>query len=178
LFKRTGGFKSTADSSAITIRRAIQPGLSMAEREKIFQRVLNVSKDSIDNNEKLRNEIYKNYDLIGVNLSKALDNPASAENLLLEEGDIITVDRSSNLVKVSGEVYYPTVIPYKPNTNLKYYIEKAGDYTDFARKSGAMVVYPDGSAKSVKRFLFFKSYPKVTARSEIFVPAKNSQQSQ
>ena len=172
LFKRTGGFKSTADSVAITIRRAIQPGLSMSEREKVFQRILNVSQDSIERNEKLRSEIFKNYDMIGVNLTKALENPASTENLLLEEGDIITIDRSSNLVKVSGEVYYPTVIPYRKNTNLKYYINKAGDFTDFARKSGAMVVYPDGSAKSVKQFLFFKTYPKVTPRSEIFVPQK------
>ncbi|MEI7472276.1 MAG: SLBB domain-containing protein [Chitinophagaceae bacterium] len=172
LLRRTGGFKSTADSLAITIRRAIQPGLSMTEREKIFQRILNVSQDSIERNEKLRSEIFKNYDLIGVNLTKALENPASTENLLLEEGDIISIDRSSNLVKVSGEVYYPTVIPYRKNTNLKYYINKAGDFTDFARKSGAMVVYPDGSAKSVKQFLFFKTYPKVTPRSEIFVPQK------
>lgn len=35
-----------------------------------------------------------------------------------------------------------------------------------------MVIYPDGRAKSVKRFLFFKNYPKITSRSEIFVPQK------
>jgi hypothetical protein len=35
-----------------------------------------------------------------------------------------------------------------------------------------LVIYPDGKAASVKHFLFFKSYPPVTARSEIFVPQK------
>ncbi len=172
VFKRVGGFKSTADSLSLTVRRSVQSGITIDEREKIFKRVLNISQDSIAANEKLRSDIYKNYDLISINLGKALSNPESTENLILEEGDILTVDRNSTLVKISGEVYYPTMIPYNSNTNLKYYIKRAGNYTSSARKSGALVVYPDGRAKGVKQFLFFKSYPMVTPRSEIFVPQK------
>ena len=75
-------------------------------------------------------------------------------------------------MKVEGEVYYPTIIPYKPNKNLKYYVEQAGNFTSYARKTGAMVIHPDGKAESVKHFLWFKSYPSVTPRSEIYVPQK------
>ena len=172
LFTRVGGFKSTADSSAVTIRRNVQNNLSISQKEKIFQRILNISQDSLDANDKLRNDLYKNYDLISVDLIKALNNTESSDNILLEEGDIINIDRSSNLVKISGEVYYPTLIPYKEHTNLKYYINHAGSFTANARKSAAVVVYPDGKAKSVKHFLFFRSYPSVKPRSEIFVPQK------
>jgi hypothetical protein len=69
-------------------------------------------------------------------------------------------------------VYNPTIIPYKARKNLKYYILQAGNFTPFARKTGSLVIYPDGRAASVRHFLFFKSYPSVTARSEIFVPQK------
>jgi protein involved in polysaccharide export with SLBB domain len=100
----------------------------------------------------------------------ALANPDRPENLTLEDGDIITVDRNTNLVRVSGEIYFPTVVPFDRNQNLKYYIKRAGNYTTNARKSRTMVIYPDGKVRTVKRFLFFKSYPPVTARSEIFVP--------
>ncbi|MEP6674202.1 MAG: SLBB domain-containing protein [Ferruginibacter sp.] len=172
LFKRLGGFRSTADSNSVTIRRALQNNLSISQREKVFQRILNISQDSLDVNEKLRNDLYKDYDIISVNLGKTLSDPSSSENILLEQGDIISIDRSSNLVKISGEVYYPTQIPYKNNTTLKYYIQQAGNFTPSARKTGALVVYPDGRAKSVRHFLFFKSYPKVKPRSEIFVPQK------
>ena len=172
LFKRVGSFKSTADSANLTIRRSVQSGLSIDERERIFKRILNVDQDSLAANEKLRNDIYKNYDIISINLNKALSDPSSTENLLLEEGDILSVDRNSSLVKISGEVYYPTMVPYKTNTNLKYYIKQAGNYTLSARKKGAIVVYPDGRVKGVKHFLFFNSYPMVTPRSEIFVPQK------
>ena len=90
----------------------------------------------------------------------------------MEDGDVLTIDRSSNLVRISGEVYNPTIIPFKEDETLKYYVEQAGNFTPYARKSGALVIYPDGKAASVKHFLFFKSYPSVKARSEIFVPQK------
>lgn len=172
LLERTGGFKASADSSSITIRRYIKSTLTTAEREKLFQRILNIDPDSLSLHPRLRDELYKQYDLISVDLSTALSNPKNSENLILEDGDVLTIDRNSNLVKISGEVYNPTIIPYKKNKNLKYYIEQAGNFTPYARKTGSLVIYPDGKAASVKHFLFFKSYPSVTARSEIFVPQK------
>ena len=172
VLKRVGGFKASADSSSITIRRSIKSSLSVTEREKLFQRILNINPDSISLHPRLRDELYKSYDLISVDLTTALSNPNNSENLILEDGDVLTVDRSSNLVKISGEVYNPTIIPFKQNKNLKYYVQQAGNFTPYARKSGSLVIYPDGKAASVKHFLWFKFYPSVTARSEIFVPQK------
>ena len=124
-------------------------------------------------NARLKDELYKTYDLISVNLEEAIKHPNSSENLALEQGDILTVDRSTNLVKISGEVYYPTIVAFKPNRTLKYYVQQAGNFTSYARKNGSLVIHPDGKAASVKHFLWFRSYPLVTPRSEVFVPQKN-----
>lgn len=172
IIERTGGFKASADSNSITIRRSIKSNLTLAEREKIFQRILNVNPDSLAQDPRLKDDLYKTYDLISVNLADALAHPKSSENLALEEGDILTVDRNTNLIRISGEVYYPTIVPYKENKNLKYYVQQAGSFTNYARKTGAMVINPNGKAESVKHFLWFRSYPSVTPRSEIFVPQK------
>jgi len=172
ILSRVGGFKASADSSSITIRRTIQSNLSTVEREKLFQRILNINPDSLSQHPRLKDEIYKSYDLISVDLSKALSNPNNSENLILEDGDVLTVSRSSTLVKISGEVYNPTIIPYKKGKNLKYYVEQAGNFTPYARKNGSLVIYPDGKSASVGHFLFFKSYPSVTPRSEVFIPQK------
>jgi hypothetical protein len=83
------------------------------------------------------------------------------------------VSQNSSLVKVSGAIYFPTMIPYEPGTNMRYYIKRTGDFTSQARRNQAFVIYPDGKAQSIKRFLLFKNYPKVTPRSEIFVPTKS-----
>ena len=172
VLKRVGGFKASADSSAITIRRSIKSNLTVEEREKLFQRILNINPDSLALHPRLKDELFKSYDLISVDLSTALSNPNTSENLVLEDGDVLTVDRNSQLLKISGEVYYPTIIPYKENKRLKYYVEQAGSFTPYARKTGSLVIHPDGKAASVRHFLWFKFYPSVTPRSEIFVPQK------
>lgn len=173
IFQRVGGFKASADTTSVKVRRFVRSELSTEEREAIFKRVYNLKQDSISTNDRLKTEVYKTSYLISINLSEALRNPAGSENITLEDGDVITIDRNTNLVKVSGEVYFPTVIPYDGNVNLRYYIKRAGNYTANARKVKTMVIYPDGKVKIVKRFLFFKSYPRVTSRSEIFVPQKS-----
>ena len=172
IVNRAGGFIASADSNSISIRRRIKSNLTKEEKEALFQRILNINSDSLVQNPRLRDEVYKTYDLISVDLHRALANPGSADNLTLEDGDILSVERSSNLVKVSGEVYFPTIVTYTPDKNLKYYVQQAGNFTNYARKSGALVIYPDGKAASVKHFLWFKTYPTVTPRSEIFVPQK------
>lgn len=172
VFLRTGGFKASADSSSITIRRSVRSTLTLEEREQMFRRILNVDNDSLQSQQRLRDELYKKYDLISVDLQTALQNPKSSDNLTLEDGDVLTVNRNSTLVKVSGEVYFPTVVPFKPNRTLRYYVQQAGNFMPQARKAGAMVIHPDGKVESVKSFLWFKTYPYVTPRSEIYVPQK------
>ena len=40
------------------------------------------------------------------------------------------------------------------------------------KKSSAFVVYANGDIKSIKHFLFFKSYPKIEPGAVIIVPKK------
>jgi len=172
VMKRTGGFRAYADTTGVIIRRLVRKNRTLEERERLFSKLSILKDDSLSNTTAVRKEIFKDYENISIDLSKAINSPSSPENMLLEDGDVITIERNTNLVKVSGEVYLPNTIPFKKNENLKYYIEKSGSYTPDARKRGALVIYPDGKAKQVKHFLFFKSYPEVVSRSEIFVPQK------
>jgi protein involved in polysaccharide export with SLBB domain len=173
IIKRAGGVRANADTTAMVIKRISKRSQSLQDREKTFSKLLNINSDSLNSTERIKNEIYKEYDKISIDLNKALHEKNETDNMLLEDGDILSIEQNTSLVKVSGEVYYPTIIPFKEGENLKYYIQKSGSYTDLARKNGTLVVYPDGKAKKAKHFLFFKSYPKVVSRSEIFVPQKN-----
>ncbi|CAN5283221.1 SLBB domain-containing protein [soil metagenome] len=173
IFKRVG-FKASADTASVTIRRPNNSNMSAAERERLFQRILSVNEDSLSSNVRLKGELFKSYDMLSINLASALKHPNSADNIILEDGDILNIDRTNNLVKISGEVFYPTKIPFISGKNLKYYIKQSGNYTNKARKSGVVIIYPDGKAKSVKSFLGIRSYPVVTQRSEIFVPEKSN----
>jgi protein involved in polysaccharide export with SLBB domain len=136
---------------------------------------LSINRDSLIANPELREKYLRNVDFLSVNVEKIKDNFGGPEDLILEDGDYIEVARASSLVRVSGEVYHPTLLPYEPDASAKYYIKRSGNFTAKARRSRSFVLYPDGRAKSVKRFLFFKSYPSVTARSEVYVPSKDQE---
>jgi len=172
---RAGGFRGSADSSSISIRRVANFTLSTEERQRAVERLLNVTRDSLISNPELRKSYLNEVDFLSVNVQKIKDDPGGAEDLILEDGDYIEISRASNLVRVSGEVYHPSLLPHEGGESAKYYIKRSGDFTSYSRRSKTFVIYPDGRAKSVKQFLFFRSYPEVTPRSEVFVPSKDKE---
>ena len=175
LIRRAGGFKSSADSSSISIRRVTSLGLSGEERQRTIEKLLSIDRDSLVKNPSLRETYLRNVDFLSVNVQNIKDDPGGPEDLILEDGDYIEVARASNLVRVSGEVYHASMLPFEGGASAHYYIKRSGNFTSNARRKRTFVIYPDGRAKSVKSFLFFKSYPDVTARSEIYVPSKDKE---
>jgi len=108
---------------------------------------------------------------VGLDLKKILENPLGIEDVVLQEGDVLSIPKEKREIKVSGEVMLPSEIVYKKGESLDYYIGKAGGFTDNARKAKVYVLYPNGSGARIKRFLFFWKYPRVTEGAEILVPA-------
>lgn len=167
---RAGGFRRSADSSILTIRRRVYKDVTSAERDRLLQKLIDFEADSVGID--YQTDLMMDKELISIDLNTIFQDPDGPENLVLEDGDILSINKYRNLVKIYGEVYYPTLLPYTKSYKLKKYLKLSGSYTRNASKSGTVVIYPNGMAKKVKKFLFFKSYPKVTPRSEIYVPPK------
>lgn len=109
-------------------------------------------------------------DFVGIDLVRILEKPESRYNLLMEDGDVITVPKELQTIRVSGEVLKPINIVYKSGKSMGEYINESGGFTYNANKRGAYVVYANGSIKSTKKFLFFYNYPVIKPGAEIFVP--------
>jgi len=82
---------------------------------------------------------------IGIDMEKALMNPGSIDDIILVEGDKITIPENSNIVTISGEVLFPNVVIYQPGKSLGYYISQAGGYTENSKRSRVYVVYMNGN---------------------------------
>ena len=175
VLERAGGFKGAADSGSLTIRRFAASGLTSEEKERILTRVMGISRDSLEKKIAITEQYLKATDLLSVNVENIKANPGGPEDLIMEDGDIITIYRATSLVRVSGEVYNPSLLPFDEGSSAKYYIRRSGDFTPNAQKSRVFVIYPDGRTTSVNKFLLFKSYPSVKPRSEIFVPSKDKE---
>jgi protein involved in polysaccharide export with SLBB domain len=79
----------------------------------------------------------------------------------LVEGDVVTIPKQRNVVKVNGEVMFPTEIVYKEGASIDYYIDKAGGFYRKCQKKRLYVLNANGSASKTKQFLFFRTYPTV-----------------
>lgn len=111
-------------------------------------------------------------DLVGINLDKILEKPKSRLDLYLEDGDIITVPKTLQTVKVTGEVLRPNNIVYKKGKSFKSYVNGAGGFTINGSKKGAYIQYANGTVDAPSNFLFIRSYPEVRPGAEIFVPKR------
>ncbi len=111
-------------------------------------------------------------DMVAINLHKILAHPKSSDDLILEEGDVLSIPKRPETVSVTGEVLMPALIRYEQGKSLKYYIQHAGGFSSRAFESKTYVIYPNGSVDATSSFLGIKSYPEVTPGARIVIPAK------
>jgi len=82
------------------------------------------------------------------------------------------VPKEQQIVRVNGEVLYPSEVVYDGSESMREYVLKAGGFAADADLSHAYVVYSNGSVKGTGKFLFFRSYPRIEPGAEINVPKK------
>jgi len=79
----------------------------------------------------------------------------SKYDILLEDGDTLTIPQVPSSITVLGSVNNPTSIPYEPGKGVDYYIAKTGGLTKHADRSGIYVIKANGEA--VSKFMMSKS---------------------
>ena len=105
---------------------------------------------------------------VGIDLEKALANPGSTADIVLREGDVVFIPKSTNTVKINGAVMVPNTVSYIAGKNIDYYLNQAGGYSDNARKSKKFIIYMNGQVAKVKG----SGKKQIEAGCEIIVPNK------
>ncbi|GHB75879.1 SLBB domain-containing protein [Persicitalea jodogahamensis] len=113
-------------------------------------------------------------EFVGIQLEKILKNPDSEENIIIQEGDILSIPKRLETVRVQGALLYPNTVKYSDDMNFLDYISQAGGFTRTSLRRSAYIKYPNGSVDRTRRFLMFNVYPKVEPGSEIYVPVKGA----
>ena len=109
---------------------------------------------------------------VAIDLEAILKNPGSTHDLILEEGDIISIPRQLQTVRLRGDVIYPTTVRHETARSMNYYINRAGGFDIRANKKRTYVVYANGEVARTKSFLGLRSYPSIAPGSEVIVPTK------
>ena len=105
---------------------------------------------------------------VGIDLEKALSNPKGNADLVLREGDVISIPKNTNTVTINGAVMVPNTVSYMQGKDVDYYLNQAGGYSDNAKKSKKFIVYMNGQVTKVKG----SGKKQIEPGCEIIVPSK------
>jgi protein involved in polysaccharide export with SLBB domain len=176
LIKRAGGLTKSAYREGATLKRERKDKTQLEKEQeginiKKYKTLRNKADSTEEKDENFTNEIIRN-NFIGIDLDKILKKPGRQYDLLLSDGDIISIPKELQTVRVSGEVLSPSAVVFDRGAKFKAYVLRSGGFTADAYRKRSYITYANGSVEGTKTFLFFRKYPRVKPGAEIFIPLK------
>ena len=109
---------------------------------------------------------------VAIDVPQALKKRNSPDNMLLMDGDQITIPVRSFVVTVRGAVNAPNVVAYVPGKDIDYYISQAGGPARNADNRRAFITQPSGKRETKNRWAARAPQPMPGAL--VIVPEKDS----
>ncbi|MDO5664504.1 MAG: SLBB domain-containing protein [Bacteroidia bacterium] len=162
LVKRAGGVTDYAYTKGARLLRQLNDAelKRMKDALEAKMRTDKINTDSLNLDSLLIREQY-----VGIDLEKALKKPGGDDDIVLREGDVLTIPEYNNTVRISGGVLYPNTVTYAKRMTMDSYIRQAGGYSRLAMKSKPFVIYMNGKVASGR-------WAKIEPGCEIVVPEK------
>lgn len=171
LIKRAGGLTPFAYVKGARLQRKLNQEEQQRLREALRVKAQldktdaqDQSDETGDNNLNI-DDIDLSTQYVGIDLEKALKHPDSEHDIILLDGDVLSIPEYRGTVKISGAVMYPNTVIYNKNRGVGYYIDQAGGYSRLALKNRPFVVYMNGQVATGRR-------AKIEPGCEIVVPEK------
>ena len=168
--ERAGGFSSDAyPYGAVLTRREVRD-LEMKSHQELVQRVKNEQlalKALPENTEDQKNlkltamaQVQTTLDQLQANapLGRVVIHVRgdvkewknTDADPVLRDGDEFAVPKKANYVMVTGQVFNPTSIGYRPGRSAKWYLGQSGGFTQLSNRQAAFVIRADGSVLAAK----------------------------
>lgn len=169
IIKRAGGLTKEAYANGVYLKRLNNNSVAS---QLTSQRVSKIQEQLKDTTGKVQQELLRPFDQMAINLASILNTPGGVNDIILEEGDVLTIPQRKSEVRISGEVLFPTQVVYEDGMDLEDYLDRAGGLTSNADKRKIYVLFPNGNAGRTTKYLIGKKYPSITPGAEIIIPKK------
>ena len=121
------------------------------------------------------------YDVVYLNMEKAVGSSDSKHNLVLIEGDSIIFPKTMDVVHIAGELFNlkgnTISAPHFNRKRANYYVNNfAGGFTKENSKRNTVVLYPNGITKKAINYGLFTVSPRIKKGSTIIVSSKLTKQ--
>lgn len=149
IIKRAGGILEDAYIKGAHLERQLTEDELQARTEAIRFAMANSQGNQGDSIDMSKVDVGRLYN-VGIDLEKALANPGSTYDLVLQPGDRLFIPQQQSTVKISGDVMFPNTVIYEEGKKLKHYINQAGGYGQRAKKGKTFVIYMNGTVAQAK----------------------------
>jgi protein involved in polysaccharide export with SLBB domain len=164
VIRRAGGLTPESYIKGASLRRRIE--LTEAEYQSKLAIAMQDTTMNVEDVEKVQ------YQVVGIDLPKIMQEPGCVEDLQIMGGDQLMVPSKLQTVMVSGQVLNPVAHTFTEKKKAKKYIQSSGGFAQRAKKGKVYVLYANGTTAATKGGLFGRRFPKVEPGCEIIVPEK------
>jgi protein involved in polysaccharide export with SLBB domain len=170
IIERAGGFTPTSYPRGAVLQRPQVREIESKQQDELILRVknseseLNLLPDNDPKTKQAKEAALAQYNLtltqlsanpplgrIAIRISDRVDRwKNTSADVEVHGGDTLTVPTRPGYVMVTGQVFDPTAVSYRPSRSAKWYLSQSGGPTTSANKKAIFVVRADGSVISSK----------------------------
>jgi protein involved in polysaccharide export with SLBB domain len=146
VLQQAGGFTKDALLSEAKLIRHREPVL----QDKEFERLKALTRDEMSDLEYeyfVMKQNSADVSEINVDFAKLVTRGDKSQDVILEDGDVITIPKSPRVVLVTGRVGKPGGVLYNSKADVGYYIAQAGGYSWDADRSRTKVIKVTGEIR-------------------------------
>ncbi len=175
LYQDFGGFLDDASLDGVKIiRKNRLDDILDEQEEEVEEDTAKLFGISNADSQNIKLEI-KPFIEFGVDINNILKTKGSNNkyNVVLKSQDKIIVPSKDNSIEITGAVQQSSAVTYSNSLTTISAINRAGGFSENAKKNSVFVVYQNGNVASTKSFLIFNNYPKLKPGAKIVVPQKS-----
>jgi len=165
VIEMAGGFTPTAYLPLCIVFRRYDDEYLKRDTNEIF---INMRANDliVNDNDKLafERDVLSKRNRMVVDFEKLFNENDSAQNIILEDRDVIYINDDKKIVYVYGQVSNEGYVPYKKGADAEYYIEQAGGYSLAADEGNTRII------KFNSRGWYKPDYTEILSGDFIYVP--------
>jgi polysaccharide biosynthesis/export protein len=165
ILERAGGFQADAYPYGATLRRVQVREMEARDQDSMIMRVkdeqsqLQLLPDTDPDKKKAKDQALEQWQIA---LEQLSSNPPSGRvairistdihrwkgtvaDVQVRAGDVIEIPKTPSYVMVTGQVFNPTAVSYRPGKSAQWYLGQSGGPTQLANKKAIFVIRADGS---------------------------------
>jgi protein involved in polysaccharide export with SLBB domain len=140
VISRVGGVQPAASLSLSYVIRPDRSASSARELSERSSRTFMYSDLKLEDTVRYQLDQFNRIPFVSCDLATALKDTASAQNITLQNGDVIVIENTPDRVFVYGQVQNPGYVPFVARKSLEWYVEQAGGFAAGAEEGRSRII--------------------------------------